>query len=105
MLRMLGHTIETAVRSIWPAEFADGRRSDFGKVLDEKAARSTNELERQFARHAQHLYKQYRVPAEHHTAGFSVSYIQVVYFLYGIRVLNELGERLKKASEGDKSRI
>jgi hypothetical protein len=87
---------------VWPDEFEQqGHRANFGKVLGDKAARSTCELERRFAHHARHLYKQYRVPAEHHSSDFSV--LEVLSFMYGIRVLHELGERIKKTREKGRS--
>lgn len=97
MVRMIGHTIETEVRSVWPDEFKQqGHRANFGKVLDDKAARATCKLERRFARHAQHLYKQ-RVIGEHHLGDFS--FLEALYFMYGIRVLDQLAEQIKKARE------
>ena len=102
MVTMLVHTIETVVKSVWPTEFAEqGRRSNFGRLLDEKATRSIDEHERQFARHAQHLYKQYRNRAIHDPQNFHVSYFEVVYFISGIRVLYELAQKIRRAHQAD----
>lgn len=99
MLRMVVNTVETEVRSVWPEDFRQqGRRADFGKILDDKA-RSTSHIEQRFARHAQHLYKQYRVDVVHPRPDLSLSCLDVLYFLYGIRVLHELAERIKKGQD------
>lgn len=99
MLRMVVNTVEMEVRAVWPDAFRQtGSRTDFGRILDEKA-RSTRDLEQRFARHAQHLYKQYRVPVVHPKEDLSLSCLDVLYFLYGIRVLHELGVQLKDSQE------
>jgi len=96
---MLGNAIEAIVKNVWPAEFArGGSRADFGRTLDEKAARASNDLERRFARIAQALYKNYRNPAEHQL-DFRCSYEEARLFVNGIRVLLDLGERVRRIRE------